>query len=199
MIRRPSTFALLLSLLTPAAALGAEPSSPAQPAPQAEAPPDASVPPPPEAQPPAPPAQAEASPPIQAPPARAAPDGQWVYTAQYGWVWMPYDRGYVRAPPDGEPYMFVYGPTLGWTWVAAPWVWGWGPVPRFGVWSGVGFFWWGHGWGPGWHAWRPLAFRHGYPYRCGPGWRPGWRGGPGWHGGPGWRGGPGRGWHGGHR
>jgi hypothetical protein len=114
----------------------------------------------PAAEPPTQPPPAPATPSLEAP----APAGQWVYTEQYGWIWMPYDAAYTRAPSDGEPYMFVYGPELGWTWVAAPWVWGWGPIPYFGVYGGVRFSWWGHGWGPGWRVHRPFAFRHRYPY-----------------------------------
>jgi hypothetical protein len=60
--------------------------------------------------------------------------GQWVYTSEYGWVWMPYDSGYTYAPPDGStPDMYVYGPDFGWCWVLAPWLWGWGPEPFFGA------------------------------------------------------------------
>ena len=60
--------------------------------------------------------------------------GQWVFTAQYGWLWMPYAIQYVREPSlDGaHPQAFVYHPTHGWTWVPAPWVWGWGVVPFYG-------------------------------------------------------------------
>ncbi|HET6336641.1 MAG TPA: hypothetical protein VFG30_25635, partial [Polyangiales bacterium] len=42
--------------------------------------------------------QLTASPP-QAPPV----DGQWVYTSQYGWVWMPYSQSYTYVPDDGYP------------------------------------------------------------------------------------------------
>src|SRR6185295_4909704 len=57
------------------------------------------APPPPPAQPPAPPAQAEVQQPAQ--PQAVAPSaaqpaaaGQWVYTSEYGWVWMPYGAQY---------------------------------------------------------------------------------------------------------
>lgn len=61
-------------------------------------------------------------------------DGQWVYTAQYGWLWMPYALRYVHEPSvEGTyPQAYVYHPTRGWTWVVAPWVWGWGVVPFYG-------------------------------------------------------------------
>ncbi len=98
--------------------------------------------------------------------------GQWVYTAQYGWLWMPYGIQYIYEPPaDGlDPQAFVYYPTHGWKWVAAPWVWGWGVVPYYGY----------HG--PWYFAWyRGPTYVH-------PGWggyRGGWRnsGSGGFHGG----------------
>ncbi len=97
-------------------------------------------PPPPSARPPPPPAEGQA----QAP---RPPPGQWVYTQQYGWVWMPYGDAYTYAPPDGygEPYMYVYYPVVGWAWVVAPWVWGWGPWPLF-VHGPRHFAWYAHGW-----------------------------------------------------
>jgi hypothetical protein len=95
---------------------------------------------------------------VPAPPqpdARAAeespPPGQWVYTQQYGWVWMPYSDAYTHVPDYGygQPYMFVYYPAYGWSWVVAPWVWGVGPWPYFGVYGGSRFGWHAHfvGWG----------------------------------------------------
>jgi hypothetical protein len=77
-------------------------------------------------------ARAVAAEPAAAEPRAPVPQGQWVHTAQYGWVWMPHGRGYVTAPAFGAPSMFVYGPTLGWGWVVAPWVVGWGPSPWYG-------------------------------------------------------------------
>ena len=54
------------------------------------------------AQPPAPPAQDQAT--------AASPDanGQWVYTQQYGWVWMPYGDAYTYAPSEGEGQPYPY-------------------------------------------------------------------------------------------
>ena len=67
---------------------------------------------------------------------KPAEDGQWVYTEQYGWVWMPYGDKYTHLPPDGStPNMYVYYPDAGWCWVVAPWLWGWGPMPYFGLWG----------------------------------------------------------------
>ena len=82
--------------------------------------------------------------PSEPPPAQApASTGQWVYTSEYGWVWMPYSSTYTYAPPDGStPSMYVYYPDFGWCWLVAPWLWGLGPSPFFGVlgpgWYGLG-------------------------------------------------------------
>ncbi len=92
--------------------------------------------------------QAPASPPPQQ-------TGQWVYTSQYGWVWMPYGRQYVDEGTYGadSPYQYVYCVGLGWSWLAAPWLWGWGAYPYFGVWGPHRFGWYrglyrsGYGWG----------------------------------------------------
>jgi hypothetical protein len=144
-------------------------------------------PPPPDSTPP-PSAQAAPQP---APPA-AAPPGQWVYTAQYGWLWIPYSRAYTYVPPDPQVYpdQFVYYPAYGWRWVVAPWVYGYGPSPFWGPlgpryfvwysrpWFRVGGFWgWGgyRGWGNyrGWLGPRVWGAR-GWPaapayYRSGVG------------------------------
>ncbi len=145
---------------SPAPDSSSPPASPAPDSPQASpspelppAAPPANEPAPPQAPPP-PPASSPAPPRAQALAAPAVPPGQWVYTAQYGWIWMPYAAGYTYAPPGtGEPSMYVYYPAYGWTWVDAPWVWGLGPWPAFGVGGPVYFAW--YGWG-GWrHRWRP--------------------------------------------
>ena len=110
-----------------------------------------------------PPATAVAPPPAS---------GQWVYTGQYGWVFMPYGAGYTYLPASAYPDMYVYYPAYGWRWVVAPWVWGIGPRPYFGVYGGTRFGWYGHGYG----RW--------YGYRGGPVWAArGW-GRPGWYGSP---------------
>src|SRR5512135_1703456 len=47
----------------------------------------------------------------------STPAGQWVYTSQYGWVWMPYGNSYTYLPASGAtPNMFVYWPAVGWSW-----------------------------------------------------------------------------------
>jgi len=111
---------------------------------------------PPQARPPPPPETLPSPPPQKPPPPAQPPSGQWVYTAQYGWVWMPHADAYTYVPPGGygEPYAYVYGPSFGWTWVVAPWIWGWGPWPSFGVVGPRHYGWYGHGWwrDPGrWH------------------------------------------------
>jgi len=93
----------------------------------------------------------------QSAPASPPPNqtGQWVYTSQYGWVWMPYGQQYVDEGTYGaaSPYQYVYGVRVGWSWVAAPWLWGWGAYPYFGVWGPSHFGWYrglyrsGYGWG----------------------------------------------------
>lgn len=131
--------------------------------PQAEAPrvPDseASPAPPPQSPPPptAPPEELAAQ-----PDESAVPPGQWVHTAQYGWLWMPYGSVFTYVPYDGtEPFMYVFYPAVGWTWVVAPWVWGWGPPVYFGS----------HGpWRFGWHRGGPYWNRHWAPH-----WHQGWR------------------------
>jgi hypothetical protein len=143
----------------------------------------------------------------QAPAPQGTPEGQWVQTDQYGLVWMPYADAYTYVPPDGygEPYMYVYCEPYGWSWLAAPWVWGFGPWPHFGVYGFAHFGWYGHGWWrtPGrWH-WAPGRFHggwgggRGFPSRSFPG-SGGARSAPGFRGGrvfsPGFRSGaPGRG------
>ena len=114
------------------------------------------------------------SPPTAVAPAPAS--GQWVYTSQYGWVWMPYGAGYTYLPAGAYPDMYVYFPVYGWRWVVAPWVWGIGPRPYFGVYGWARFGWYGHGFGR-WYGYR------GGPVWAGRGWgRPGWYGHPGYPG-----------------
>jgi hypothetical protein len=98
----------------------------------------------PPAQPAPPPKDLPPPPQPQAQPAPQGSTGQWVYTDQYGWLWMPYGDNYVYSPADasGQPYEYVYYPALGWTWLSAPWIWGWGPRPFFGIY-GPGRFGWG--------------------------------------------------------
>jgi hypothetical protein len=125
----------------------------------------------PERLPPAPPAGQPPAP--QAQTTSQVPPGQWVWTQQYGWIWMPYADAYTQVPANGygQPYAYVYAPAYGcWAWLAAPWVWGIGPWPVFGVYGPARFAWYGHGWWryPGsWH-YAPGYAGYGHPY--GGGW-----------------------------
>ena len=165
----------------PAAAQPSE--QPAAPAVQPSSPAPVETPPSPPAQLPPPPQQ-----PVQAAPAEAAAEpapmtqqpepqsaeatnaqGQWVYTQQYGWVWMPYGSQYTYAPTQAGVYPseYVYYPSYGWTWIAAPWVFGWGVSPYFGAY-GPSHFGWYHHW---------VGVGHGYhPGYGGYGYHPGYRG-----------------------
>jgi hypothetical protein len=111
--------------------------------------------------------QGQEQPPSEAMNQPALPEGQWVFTNQYGWVWMPYAQTYTFVPNDGYPAMYLYGPRLGWRWVVAPWVFGWGPQPYWGL-RGRGHF--------GWYAHPWFAHRE---FRGGGG----YAGGARWHGG----------------
>ena len=186
--------ALVLGLATSEQNAVPQPPSPGVAPPPSEPEPSEAPPPPAEQFTPAP-APQESSPPVAPPsgPSRVVPDGQWVYTNQYGWVWMPHAKQYTYIPGDPRvfPDVYVYYPVYGWRWVVAPWVYGYGPAPYWGVWGPryfawyahpwfrVGGYWgWGgyHGWGRyhGWigpHAWgaRGWARAPAY-YRSGVGW-----------------------------
>src|SRR3569623_1954296 len=115
-------------------------------------------------------------------PAQPASNGQWVYTEQYGWVWMPYGNQYTYEGTayGSEPYSYVYYPSYGWMWLASPWVWGWAAYPYFGV---VGP--WHYGWyrglrGAGYH-WG--TYRGGYNAYRARGWGGGYAGGRAFGGG----------------
>jgi len=169
----------------------AEPSAPPPPpgAPPAEAAPLPEPPPPQLAPPPGEIAQPAPVPGVP-PQAAAGPAGQWVYTNQYGWLWMPYGQEYTYVPADTQafPDQYVYYPAYGWRWIVAPWVYGYGPSPYWGApgpryfvwysrpWFRVGGYWgWGgyRGWGNyrGWigpRAWgargwagAPVYYRSG--------------------------------------
>jgi hypothetical protein len=110
------------------------------------------------AQSPAPASATASSPPkdVPAPTLRAAasgpPEGQWVRTTQYGWLWLPYEPSYTSMA-GGSAYVYAYGPALGWGWVAAPWVQGLGPDPLYGPLGAGRFSWRARPWigaGGGW-------------------------------------------------
>jgi hypothetical protein len=107
-----------------------------------------------------PPAEA----PVQAQVVAEAPtsQGQWVWTEQYGWVWVPADA--VPLAVQGEPYVYLYTPTYGWTWFDSPWGW-YGPAGGWG-WARP---WYGGYWGPRYHVYAPRAVQVAPPaYRVAP-------------------------------
>ena len=142
--------------LSAALPLRAQDAAPAAPQPPLVAA-DPAAPPQPQSPPPAAPAP-EAQP--QPPQAQQAPtpSGQWVYTQQYGWVWMPYGTAYTYVTPDyATPYQFVFQVGIGWSWVAAPWVYGYGPWPYFGFAGPYAFAWYG------WGYWHYPYYGYGHP------------------------------------
>ena len=83
---------------------------------------------------------------VQPPPPRPR-QGEWTYTAQYGWLWMPYDRSYTYVVDGTDTAsMYVYYPRYGWRWVASPWVIGIGPTPRWGPRGPARFVWYSRPW-----------------------------------------------------
>jgi hypothetical protein len=106
-----------------------------------------------------------------------------VYTAQYGWAWIP--AGAATYDVGGLPCAYLYTPAYGWTWYTSPW--GWGPFV-YARWVQrpypFGFHVWlpgprGWGWqvgprvnvyvGGGYRGWRGgYGYRHyGYPHHGG--------------------------------
>ena len=155
------TFPLLLrAQVSPPVNSPPAPVQPQEPAQPEQAEPTSTLPPPPVSAPTAPPMQMSAPPePTFSPQAETLnvppTNGQWVYTAQYGWVWMPFGPEFVFVPPGGAPpQMFLFYPAVGWRWVVAPWVWGLGPQPYWGVHGTSRFPWWGRGSGR-WYAFGP--------------------------------------------
>jgi hypothetical protein len=99
----------------------------------------------------------------------AGPAGQWVYTNQYGWLWMPYGQGYTYVPADTQvfPDQYVYYPAYGWRWVVAPWVYGYGPSPYWGTLGTRSFVWYSRPWFRvggywGWGGYRGWGNYHGW-------------------------------------
>ncbi len=167
-------FSALMILASAGAVRAQDEQNAAQPPTQ----PPAEAPPAPPAEPPAPPSVMQ-SPEANTPQPQgqqATGQGQWVFTSQYGWLWMPYGAQYTYEPPAVQgsyvyPYSYVYYPSYGWAWLYSPWVWGWGPSPFFGYYGPRHFVWYrGPGFYPrGWVA-RPYpgwgVYGHGF-YRGG--------------------------------
>jgi hypothetical protein len=72
---------------------------------------------------------------------RSYPDGQWVYTSSYGWIWVPADAA--TETVEGVPYAYLYTPHFGWTWYLSPWGWG---TYHYGIWVT--------------RPWRPVGWHH---------------------------------------
>jgi hypothetical protein len=50
---------------------------------------------------------------------RPSQGGSWVYTRDYGWLWVPAGAG--STDYEGVPYTYLYTPRYGWTWYVSPW------------------------------------------------------------------------------
>lgn len=138
MTRSIVTAVLFLSLTGMASAAQADPAPALPPSSPASSSPSSP------SSPPSPPAELPPPPPQQDRAPAPASSGQWVYTGQYGWLWMPYGDQYIDTPPEGSalpPDEYAYDPAYGWMWVSAPWVWGWGVAPFYGVLGPSHFTW----------------------------------------------------------
>jgi hypothetical protein len=161
---RKSVERCLVSLVLTAAvtsARAADPGATASPSPQGAQPSSPAPTQPPPAPPRSPPplsAQLPVPPSATAGVSAESVGGQWAYTAQYGWLWMPLAASCSYVPPSGDPYMFVYSVGIGWRWVVAPWAIGVGPIPYFGVIGPSRFAWYGR-WPRQWREARPVVVR----------------------------------------
>jgi hypothetical protein len=96
-----------------------------------------------------------------------SPYGEWVESAQYGYVWIP-DVG-----PDFMPYSSEgrwISTDYGWTWVS-DYEWGWAPF-HYGRWDYDNYYGWlwvpDYEWGPSWVTWRSARGYYGWqPMRPG--------------------------------
>jgi hypothetical protein len=72
--------------------------------------------------------------PVEAPPpyaqGLASTQGQWVWSDQYGWMWVPAEATPLEV--QGEPYVYLYTRSYGWTWFDSPWGW-YGPAGGWGA------------------------------------------------------------------
>jgi hypothetical protein len=119
--------------------------------------PDFIPPAPPNALPPAPSAQAvvpHAAPNLDAALVVPMPSGQWVFTQEYGWMWLPHDQMYAQVVENSHSrfgyssvaYEYAYYPAFGWRWVVAPWILRFGAVPYWGALGPAHFAWYAHPW-----------------------------------------------------
>ena len=143
----------------------------------------------------------------QAPMQGGAPQGQYVYTQQYGWVYAPYEQNYTYVDPNASAaQMYIYRPSIGWGWYVAPWVLGVGARPYWGAWGPNRYSWYAHPWfhtgvygggryyGPRWGGAHYNVYAPRRSWSAGPahayshgawGGGGGYRGGGGYHGGGG--------------
>jgi hypothetical protein len=90
-----------------------------------------------------------------------SPYGDWVYTPDYNYIWVP------DAGPDFFPYStegrWVFT-NYGWTWMSY-YDWGWAPF-HYGRWDYNNFYGWfwipGNEWGPAWVSWRRAEGYYGW-------------------------------------
>jgi len=96
-----------------------------------------------------------------------SPYGEWVESAQYGYVWIP------DAGADFMPYSTAgqwVNTNYGWTWVS-DYPWGWAPF-HYGRWDHDNYYGWlwvpDYEWGPSWVTWRSASGYYGWqPMRPG--------------------------------
>ena len=140
----------------PSPSVEAQPQPP--PPPQAEPPQDPAPSAPPttvdsqQQPPPAPQAEPPQYPPVPQVTEQMAAQGEWVYTAQDGWLWVPY--GSSTTSVGVAPYVYLFAPSYGWRWFVSPW--GLGPF-HYGAWG------WGPRWGYGYAPPRGLGGFHYSP------------------------------------
>ncbi|MBF0484085.1 MAG: hypothetical protein HQL25_05205 [Candidatus Omnitrophica bacterium] len=81
------------------------------------------------------------------------PYGEWIWNAQYGWVWSPYN-----VPIDWQPYTDGHWEytDYGWTWTSdMPWGWACFHYGRWFYDDNYGWLWYPDTvWAPSWVAWR---------------------------------------------
>jgi hypothetical protein len=87
--------------------------------------------------------QQEEAPPPPAQWVYSYPTGQWVFTSEYGWLWVP--AGAATSGADGVPYTYLYTPSYGWNWYVSPWGAG---AYHYGLWVR--------------HPWHPVGWRGGW-------------------------------------
>jgi hypothetical protein len=157
-MKLPLTFVVTLGMLT--TSLGASANAVASAQVESQARPSGPYP---DLVPPAPPASmppvpgkelaVAQAPTVPATSAVAMPAGQWVYTQEYGWLWMAYDREYAHVDENtarfgysAVAHAYVYRPVSGWRWGLAPWVLRFGPIPYWGASGPQHFAWYAHPW-----------------------------------------------------